>query len=163
AAARRAPDGHLDRAGYDTGDLDVRMLALDAATFGRAYNGVANSTIWFVNHMLYDTPKRPVFDLGWRRQWAAYERYNAAFADALAAEAAESAKVLVQDYHLDLVPARLRELRPDLRIAHFTHTPWAPPDYYSVLPDDVGRAILAGLLGADHLGFHCRRWALAFA
>jgi len=162
AAARRAPDGHLTEAGYDTGELDVRMLALDASTFARAYNGVANSTIWFVNHLLYDTPNKPDFDAGWRRLWTAYERYNSAFADALAAESAESAKVLVQDYHLDLAPARLRALRPDLRIAHFTHTPWAPPDYYAMLPDDVGRDLLAGLLGADHLGFHTRRWALDF-
>ena len=47
--------------------------------------------------------------------------------------------MLVQDYHLTLVPALLRELRPDLRIGHFSHTPWAPPDYFRLLPDDVAR------------------------
>jgi trehalose 6-phosphate synthase len=162
AAARRAPDGHLAAAGIDTGDFEVRMLPLDVSTFGRAYNGVANSTVWFVNHMLYDTPNRPVFDRAWRRLWGAYERYNAAFADALAAEAAGSARALVQDYHLFLAPRQLRERRPDLRIAHFTHTPWAPPDYYAMLPDDIGEAIISGLLGADHVGFHSTRWADAF-
>ena len=35
-------------------------------------------------------------------------------------------------------PRLLRQRRPDLRIAHFSHTPWAPPDYFRVLPDDVG-------------------------
>ena len=46
----------------------------------------------------------------------------------------------------------LRELRPDLRIAHFSHTPWAPPDYFRLLPDDVARETLLGMLGADHAG-----------
>jgi trehalose 6-phosphate synthase len=161
-AARRAPDGHLAEAGYDTGGLDVRMLPLDPSTFGRAYNGIANSTIWFVHHLLYDSANTPVFDAGWRRLWAAYERYNRSFAEALAAEAAPGAKVMVQDYHLDLVPRELRERRDDVRIAHFTHTPWAPPEQFAMLPTAVGREMLTGLLGADHVGFHSARWADAF-
>ena len=56
----------------------------------------------------------------------------------------------------------LAELRPDIRIAHFTHTPWAPPEYYRMLPEAMGREVLAGILGADHAGFLCQRWADAF-
>lgn len=162
AVARRADGGHLASLDLDTGGIDVRMLPIDATTFARAYNGIANSTLWFVNHLLYDTPIKPVFDAAWRRQWVAYERYNAAFAEALAQEAADGARVLVQDYHLTLAPALLRERRPDLRIAHFTHTPWAPPELFTMLPDDVARQVLGGILGADHAGFLCRRWADAF-
>lgn len=160
--ARRAPGGHLSALDIDTGGLDVRMLPIDATTFQRAYNGVANSTLWFVNHMLYDNPRQPVFDAAWRRRWGAYLEYNRAFAEALAQEAADGATVVIQDYHLVRVPQLLRELRPDLRIGHFTHTPWAPPAYFRLLPDDVGRDVLAGILGADHAGFHSRRWAEAF-
>lgn len=160
--ARRTPGGMLADADIDVGDLAVRMLPIDSSTFGRAYNGIANSTLWFVNHFLYDVPTRPVFDMTWRRQWSAYERYNAAFADALAESAGEGATVMVQDYHLFLTPRMLRERRPDLRIGHFTHTPWAPPFYFSLLPDDVACDVLRGVLGADHVGFHCSRWAAAF-
>jgi trehalose 6-phosphate synthase len=127
-----------------------------------AYNGVANSVLWFVHHMLYQTPVEPVFDAEFRRQWASYVTYNEAFARALAEEAAEGAAVLVQDYHLTLVPGLLRELRPDLRIGHFSHTPWAPPEYFRMLPDDVAGQVLRGMLGADRLGFLTRRWAEAF-
>ncbi|MGW6913528.1 alpha,alpha-trehalose-phosphate synthase (UDP-forming) [Kitasatospora sp. NPDC054939] len=162
-AAREAPDGRLDRAGHDVGGQAVRMLDIAPETFARAYNGVANSTLWFVHHLLYATPTAPAFDAGFRTEWAAYREYNAAFAEALAAEAAPGAAVLVQDYHLSLVPALLRAARPDLRIGHFSHTPWAPPEYYRLLPDDVAEAVLTGILGADRAGFLTRRWALAFA
>jgi trehalose 6-phosphate synthase len=57
----------------------------------------------------------------------------------------------------------LRLVRPDLRIGHFSHTPWAPPEYFRLLPDQIARGILEGLLGADSVGFHSPRWADAFA
>ncbi len=68
----------------------------------------------------------------------------------------------MQDYHLALTPRQLRERRPDLRIGHFSHTPWAPPEYFCLLPDAVAREVLLGLLGADAVGFHSARWADAF-
>jgi trehalose 6-phosphate synthase len=159
-AARQDPQGRLDRAGYDTGA--VRMLDIPESTFQRAYNSVANSTLWFVHHLLYDTPNAPHFDARARRDWQSYEAYNTAFSDALAAEAQPGSKVAVQDYHLTLVPQMLRQRRPDLKIAHFSHTPWAPPEYYRLLPDDIGVEVLEGILGADHAGFLADRWAEAF-
>jgi trehalose 6-phosphate synthase len=162
AAASAAPGGRLDQAGHDTGGAPVRMLPIDETIFRRAYNNVANSTLWYVNHTLFDTPRSPLFDARWARYWQAYVDYNRAFADALAEEAADGARVLVQDYHLFLVPGLLRDLRPDLRIGHFTHTPWADPSYFSVLPDHIGTDVLRGLLGANAVGFHSPRWAEAF-
>lgn len=145
-----------------SGDFDVHMLPIDAPTFRAAYNGIANSTLWFVLHQLFDLSMQPAFDATWRRQWAAYVRYNQAFAHALADEAAPGAAVLVQDYHLFLVPRMLRELRPDVRIGIFTHTPWVPNDYLTTLPDDVSHAIVEGMLAADVVGFHTHRWADLF-
>ncbi|MFJ5264267.1 trehalose-6-phosphate synthase [Streptomyces sp. NPDC088387] len=156
--------GEGDRQAVRTGvgEPGVRMLDIPADVHADAYNGIANSVLWFVHHMLYQTPLEPVFDAEFRRQWASYEAYNLAFAEALAAEAAPGAAVLVQDYHLTLVPGQLRELRPDLRIGHFSHTPWAPPEYFRMLPDDIAAQVLRGMLGADRLGFLTRRWADAF-
>ena len=140
----------------------VEMLDVDPVTFDRAYNGVANATLWFVAHLLYDTASAPVFDARTAREWEAYRSYDDAFAEALARNAAPGAAVLVQDYHLALTPRQLRERRPDLRIGHFSHTPWAPPEYFCLLPDDVAREVLLGMLGADAVGFHSARWADAF-
>jgi trehalose 6-phosphate synthase len=132
----------------------VEMLDVDPVTFDRAYNGVANSTLWFglapaVRHRV-----GAVFDARTTREWAAYRQYDDAFAEALARNAAPGATVLVQDYHLALTPRQLRERRPDVRIGHFSHTPWAPPEYFCLLPDEVAREVLLGMLGADAVGFH---------
>ncbi|MEV7735178.1 trehalose-6-phosphate synthase [Streptomyces sp. NPDC088921] len=155
-------DGDREAVRQGVGEDGVRMLAIPADVHADAYNGIANSVLWFVHHLLYQTPLEPAFDAEFRRQWGSYETYNRAFAEALAEEAAEGAAVLVQDYHLCLVPGMLRELRPDLRIAHFSHTPWAPVDYFRMLPDDIAGQVLRGMLGADRLGFLTRRWADAF-
>ncbi|MFE7766315.1 trehalose-6-phosphate synthase [Streptomyces sp. NPDC057438] len=155
-------DGDREAVRRGVAEPGVRMLDIPADVHHDAYNGVANSTLWFVHHMLYQTPLEPAFDAEFRRQWAAYETYNRAFAEALAQEAADGAAVLVQDYHLVLVPRMLRELRPDLRIGHFSHTPWAPVDYFRMLPDDIAAQLLDGILGADRAAFLTQRWADAF-
>jgi trehalose 6-phosphate synthase len=162
AAACSAPGGRLDRAGLTDAGIGVRMLEISEQTLHEAYNAVANSTLWFIHHMLYATTTSPAFGHQFAREWESYVAYNRAFAAALAEEAAPRARVIVQDYHLALVPKMLRELRPDLRIAHFSHTPWAPADYFRILPDEIANALLEGMLGADRLGFLTERWALAF-
>jgi trehalose 6-phosphate synthase len=166
-ADRAAVRGTQGRLGLDgtPGGSAVRMLDIPPAVFQRAYNSVANSTLWFVHHMLYDTPNQPQFAIAFDREWESFRTYNRTFAEALAEDAGPPGppvRALVQDYHLTLVPRMLADLRPDARIAHFSHTPWAPPDYYRLLPDDVGREVLEGILGADHAGFLCQRWADSF-
>jgi trehalose 6-phosphate synthase len=150
-----------ERAGAP-GEVPVRMLDIPAGVFDAAYNGVANSVLWFVHHLLFDTPVQPAFGAEFRNLWDAYVTYNEAFADALAQEWAPGTRILIQDYHLSLAPRLLRDRRPAARIAHFEHTPWAPPEYFQMLPEDVAVAILDGMLGADHAGFLAERWADAF-
>ena len=164
SAADRAAARGSDRAdqGDGAGEVPVRMLDIPAAEFTAAYNGIANSVLWFVHHLLFDPPNQPRFDAAFRADWGAYERYNESFADALAQECVPGGRVLIQDYHLSLAPRMLRDRCPEARIAHFEHTPWAPPDYYRLLPDDVAAAVLAGILGADHAGFLAARWAGSF-
>ena len=165
---------------HEEDGIKVRMLDIPPGIFDRAYNNVANSALWFVHHLLFDTPNQPQFGYEFRRDWASYLAYNEAFARALTQEArkarspaagqeqaaAGAPRILIQDYHLCLAPRMLRErlgdAAGDVGIAHFSHTPWAPPDYYRMLPEEVSRALLDGILGADHAGFHTERWAAAF-
>ena len=59
---------------------------------------------------------------------------NHRFADATAKVAAPDAIVWIQDYQLQLVPAMLREQRPDLRIGFFLHIPFPPTELFMQLP-----------------------------
>jgi trehalose 6-phosphate synthase len=162
SAADREVARQPERAPSGPGEVPVRMLDIPPDVFDAAYNRVSNSVLWFVHHLLFDPPNQPRFGLEFRPDWADYVAYNEAFAAALAQECASGTRVLIQDYHLSLAPWVLRDRHPAARIAHFEHTPWAPPEYFQLLPDDVAVAILDGMLGADHAGFLAWRWADAF-
>src|SRR5205823_9123781 len=81
----------------------------------------------------------------------ANQRLTRRSAQAAAAAAPSGAMVWIQDYHLQLVPALLRELRPDVRIGFFMHIPFPPPELFKQLPRRA--ELLRGLLGADLVGF----------
>ena len=110
------------------------------------YEGFSNATLWPLYH---DVVAPPEFHRHW---WQAYVKVNERFADAVAEVAAEGATVWVQDYQLQLVPAALRERRPDLRIGFFLHIPFPPTELFMQLP--WRKRIIEGLLGADLVGFH---------
>ena len=76
---------------------------------------------------------------------------NQRFAAAADSVSAEGATVWVHDYQLQLVPAMLRALRPDLRIGFFLHIPFPPIELFMQMP--LRAEILRGLLGADLVGF----------
>jgi trehalose 6-phosphate synthase len=112
------------------------------------YEGFANSTLWPLYH---DAVRRPEFH---RRWWWPYVDVNRRFAEAVAQEAAPDASVWVHDYQLQLVPAMLREKRPDLRVGFFLHIPFPPVELLAQLP--WRDQILEGLLGADLVGFQTK-------
>jgi trehalose 6-phosphate synthase len=140
----------------------VRLLDLDQAAYDLAYDVVSNEVLWFAHHGLWDLTREPAFDASWPEAWDAYREVNHAFADAVAEVAPEGAAVLVQDYHLCLVAARLRACRPDLSAVHFHHTPFAPPVWLATLPDLAARELLEGLAQHRACGFHSERWAADF-
>jgi len=92
--------------------------------------------------------------------WLVFLEVNKLFAQAAAAEAAENAVVWIHDYNLWMVPAFLRELRPDVRIAFFHHTYFPSADVFNVLP--WRRQIVGSLLQCDYVGFHIPRQAENF-
>jgi trehalose 6-phosphate synthase len=155
---RAAEDGVIEAEG-----LRVRLLALDPDTHRSAYDVVCNATLWFAHHGLFDASRRPRPERRWREAWEAYRVVNHAFADAAAEAAPEGAAVLVQDYHLCLVAPRLRDARPDLRLVHFAHTPFAVPEWFRAVPDHAARELLEGLAAHHACGFHTARWARDFA
>jgi len=160
--ADRAAAGPAGGVFTTAGGGRVRMLTMDPDVFEAAYNRVANATLWYLHHEMFATPTEPVFDQAFDRDWRDFVTYNEAFAHALAGEAPSGGRVLVQDYHLSLVPRMVRELRPDLRVGFFAHTPWAGPETFALLPDRYAAPLVAGVLGADAVGFLTHRWAQSF-
>lgn len=126
--------------------IDIRSVPLSSDEIADYYEGFANSTLWPLYH---DLLVEPVFDHDW---WTTYVAVNKRFAQAASEAADPGATVWVHDYQLQLVPALLRELRPDLRIGFFLHIPFPSYELFTRLP---WRAeLLRGLLGADLVGFH---------
>ena len=61
--------------------LDLLPVVIDDATYRQAYDVVANTTLWYCHHHLFDLPHRPRFDRHWREAWEGYRAYNRAMAD----------------------------------------------------------------------------------
>jgi trehalose 6-phosphate synthase len=162
AAAMSESDRAAAEAGaLDNLDIDLRLIALDPALHEMHYDVVSNGALWFLFHGLFDHVHEPRFDHRFREAWEAYREVNRAFAEATADAAADGDVVLVNDYQLSLTGAQLRDLRPDLRIVHFTHTPFCGPDDLRVLPAYASED-LCGALARNPAGFHCTRWSRAF-
>jgi trehalose 6-phosphate synthase len=156
-----------DRLAAEQGALSVEGLRLvpvvaDPAVYTQAYDVVANATLWFCHHHLFDLARRPRLDRHWHEAFDAYRALNEQFADVVAAEAPQGAVVLVQDYHLSLAGGMLARRRDDLRTVHFHHTPFADPNVLRVLPEKAAGELLAGLAGFGACGFHTARWASGF-
>jgi trehalose-6-phosphate synthase len=128
----------------------LRRVWLSADEERRYYNGFSNEGVWPLAHTVHVRPRFRSED------WAAYQRVNARFAAAVAAEMTDgSSSVFIQDYHLALLAADLRRLEPGVRCSLFWHIPWPDPDRLRMCP---WRAeIMKGLLANDLLAFQLER------
>ncbi|HJP86830.1 MAG TPA: trehalose-6-phosphate synthase [Gemmatimonadaceae bacterium] len=111
------------------------------------YYGFSNEGLWPLCHIAH---VRPTFRTS---DWHQYERVNRKFANAVIEESKSSDPiVLVQDYHLALVPRMVRERLPAATIIAFWHIPWPNPEAFGICP--WREELLDGLLGSSILGFH---------
>jgi trehalose 6-phosphate synthase len=147
-----AADETLDT--FEDDGLTLVPVPLSAGEVEEYYEGFSNGTLWPLYH---DAVAPPAYHREW---WDSYVAVNQRFADRAAEVAEEGATVWVQDYQLQLVPQMLRSQRPDLRIGFFLHIPFPPAELFQRLP--WRKQILAGLLGADLVGFQLRGGAQNF-
>ncbi|MGD0497430.1 MAG: trehalose-6-phosphate synthase [Bryobacteraceae bacterium] len=150
--------GDADRDAVDAGDrvrvppdhpeYTLRRVWLTPEEQSGFYSGFANEGLWPLCHIAHT---RPAFRA---EDWRWYREVNRKFADALLEEIASEPDpiVLAQDYHFALLPAMIKEKRPDARVAIFWHIPWPNPEAFGICPWQ--RELLEGLLGADVIGFH---------
>ncbi len=126
----------------------LRRVALTKEEENGYYYGFANEGLWPLCHIAHT---RPLFRPD---DWAAYRLANEKFAVAALSEMERLVEpcILIQDYHLALLPGLLKQRRPDARIAIFWHIPWPNPEAFGICP--WRRELLLGMLGADLIGFH---------
>lgn len=132
----------------------LEPLDLDSTEIEGFYQDISNRALW---PLLHGFTERVVWKEG---SWETYRLVNERFAERIAASLTGDELVLVQDYHLALLPALLRERLPRLRIGHFMHIPFPAPEVFRVFPRRT--ALLEGLLGADAVGFHTAGYAANF-
>ncbi|QIX60096.1 bifunctional alpha,alpha-trehalose-phosphate synthase (UDP-forming)/trehalose-phosphatase [Hymenobacter sp. BT18] len=110
------------------------------------YEGFSNSTLWPTFHYFsqYATYEQS--------HWEAYVAVNEKFCQAVLALAGPEDTIWVHDYQLLLLPALLRQARPEATIGFFLHIPFPSYELIRVLP--WRKELLEGMLGADLLGFH---------
>jgi trehalose 6-phosphate synthase len=146
-----------DRVRIDGGEgsYTLRRVWLSRGEERGYYHGFSNSALRPLCHVAFEPPRFT------RNDWRHYGAVNCRFADVVSREA-DSARpvILVQDYHLALLPNLLRERRPDATIVAFWHIPWPNVARLSRLP--YRDAIVEGLLGSDIVGFQTPEHARNF-
>jgi trehalose 6-phosphate synthase len=141
---------------WQSGMTQVHLVGMPETVSRLHYSSFTNPLLWLLQHGLGDRLIAPRLELDIERAWHdGYVPANRLMADRLVSVAASASQpvVLVQDYHLYLVPRLVREAIPGALIAHFVHIPWPDPHAWKLLPRHIVSAILRGLMEADLVGF----------
>lgn len=137
-------------------EIYVRFVVVPRNVYQRHYYVFCNPLLWFLQHYMWNTPRTPNIGRAVYEAWEnGYIPVNEAIAEAIASEAQGDKQppyVLLQDYHLYLAAARLREKVPEATILHFTHIPWPGPRYWGILPEFMRKTIHEDMCAADIIG-----------
>jgi trehalose 6-phosphate synthase len=126
----------------------LRRLWLSEEEENGYYYGFSNQALYPLCLLAHT---RPIFS---EEDWEQYKKVNGKFAAAVLREIKSLKRpiILVQDFHLALLPEMIKKARPDAVIGLFWHIPWVSPESFSICP--WKKEILSGMLGADLIGFH---------
>jgi len=135
--------------------MQLRYVVIPKSAYRKYYEKVSNEILWFLQHYLYDPfqgfPAHKLQDC-WDN---GYYVANRALADAVNTEIERENTmpvVMLQDYHLYLVPAMIRQRHPTIIMQQFIHIPWPDVRCWHFLPSNIVQAIYKGLVGNDIIG-----------
>lgn len=153
----RAPEDfhasvYVDRERFP--NLLAARVALTADDIDIFYKKFSKEAFWPI---IFSFPDKADFNAA---HWQRFLEVNRLFAEETARQAKEGALVWIHDYNLWMVPAFLRPMRPDLRLAFFHHTAFPSSDVFNILP--WRREIVGSLLQCDYVGFHIPRYVENF-
>lgn len=154
-----ADRAHTDRSGHvavppESPEYTLRRLWIEENEYERYYSGFANEGLWPLCHIAHTQPQFRAAD------WRSYQSVNEGFARAAIEETTADGLLLIQDYHLALVPRLVREQAPHVVTSLFWHIPWPNSEVAGICP--WKEQLLEGMLGADIVGFHTGQYCLNF-
>jgi len=120
------------------------------------YGGFCNDTIWPLFHYF---PSRAVYD---KSYFNAYVTANNLFLNKLENLIKPGDFIWIHDYQLLLLPELIRRSLPKADIGFFLHIPFPSFEVFRMLPRKWREMILAGMTGADVVGFHTNDYAQHF-
>jgi len=118
------------------------------------YDGFANSCLWPICHSFVE---KSVFN---EDHWQAYCKVNEKYAEVVLKTTLPRDLIWVHDYHLALLPARIRKHRPHARISLFWHIPFPPAEIFAAMP--WAKEYIFNMLDAELIGFHTRKYVQNF-
>lgn len=136
-------------------DENLKPVFLTQEEINQYYEGFSNEIIWPVFHYMNTYAKYQ------QSYWEYYYKVNQKFAEAIAEVAEKDDIIWIQDYQLLLLPGMIRDLFPEISIGFFQHIPFPSYELFRLIP--WRNEILAGMLGADLVGFHTYDDARHFA
>ncbi len=165
AAAQRAMEEGTKLAPLGEG-LYLHFVVSPRNTYHKFYGVFCNPVLWFLQHYMWNSPRTPNIDHAVHDAWRnGYIPVNQAFAQAVVDEAKQGESppiVMLNDYHLYLASATIRQQLPEAIIQHFTHIPWPSPGYWQLLPTSMRQAIHQSLCTTDIVGLQTQRDVLSF-
>ena len=126
--------------------------------FDGHYSHYCKTILWPVFHyQIPDNPKSKAYE---DHSWVYYVKINQAFADRIVKSWKRGDVIVINDYHLLLVPSMLRKKLPDTQIGFFMHVAFPSSEVFRCLA--VRKELLEGLLGANLIGFQTQEYCHHF-
>ena len=145
--------------------VSARYVITPRRMYHKFYNIICNPLLWFLQHSMWSSAYTPNIDSTVHDAWSTgYTPVNQAFADAIVAEAGGGPApiVMVNDYHLYLVPSMVRKEIPDAIIYHNIHVPWPSMRIWQLLPISIRNEICESLCASDVVAFQSQWDARSF-
>src|SRR5688500_18999750 len=136
--------------------FDIDPIFIEPKTYNKFYNGFCNATIWPLFHYF---PSIVEYD---EDTFRSFFEANQQFAAKLLTILQPEDILWIHDYQLMQLPGLIREKVPEATIGFFLHIPFPSFEIFRLLHKPWKERIVAGLLGADLIGFHTHEYVQHF-
>ncbi len=136
--------------------FSLEPVFIEEEAYSNYYNGFSNSTLWPLFHYF------PSFVEFRKEYFDSYKKVNQQFAEKIFSIIKDDDVLWIHDYQLMLLPQLIRKQKPNATIGFFLHIPFPSYELLRLLPADWKTTLLAGVMGADLVGFHTHEYVQHF-